>query len=91
LPDSPSGRDDDPWAPDHVAPVVAWLLGPDAREITGRIIEVGNQQISAPDGWRPGTPHPLPPNMSTVEANTLLPHVFAAAADPPALLSTDVG
>jgi methylmalonyl-CoA mutase cobalamin-binding domain/chain len=90
LPDSPPGRDGDPWAPDHVAPVVAWLLGPDAREITGRIIEVGNQQVSAPDGWRPGTPHPLPPNMSTAEANTLLPHVFAAAADLPALLGTDV-
>lgn len=41
--------------------------------------------------WRPGTPHPLPPNMSTIEAATLLPRVLAAAAAPPALLGTDVG
>jgi methylmalonyl-CoA mutase cobalamin-binding domain/chain len=91
LPDGPPSPDDDPWAPEHVAPVVAWLLGPDAREITGRVVEVGNQQVSVPDGWRPGTPYPLPPTMSTVEAGTLLPRVFSAAAVPPALLGADPG
>jgi methylmalonyl-CoA mutase cobalamin-binding domain/chain len=87
LPDSPPSSGDDPWAPEHVAPVVAWLLGPGAREITGRVIEVGNQQVSVPDGGRPGTPYPLPPNMSTLEADALLPRVFAAATDPPGLLA----
>jgi NAD(P)-dependent dehydrogenase (short-subunit alcohol dehydrogenase family) len=91
LPDTTASPDDDPWAPEHVAPVVAWLLGPDAREITGGVIEVGNGQLSVPDGWRPGTPYPLPPRMSTMEANTLLPRVFAGAAVPPALLGTDMG
>jgi NAD(P)-dependent dehydrogenase (short-subunit alcohol dehydrogenase family) len=92
LPDSPAGPaspDDDPWAPEHVAPVVAWLLGPGAREVTGRVIEVGNGQLSVPDGWRPGTPHPLPPTMSTVEADTLLPGLLAGADAPPALLDVD--
>jgi NAD(P)-dependent dehydrogenase (short-subunit alcohol dehydrogenase family) len=89
LPDSPSG--DDPWAPEHVAPVVAWLLGPDARDVTGRVIEVGNQQVSVPDGWRPGTPYPLASNMPMVEADPLLSRVFAAAPVPPALLGADVG
>jgi methylmalonyl-CoA mutase cobalamin-binding domain/chain len=82
LPERPG---DDPWAPEHVAPVVAWLLGPGAREITGRVVEVGNQQVSVPDGWRPGTPYP-----STGEPDALLPGVFAAAAVPPPLLGTDV-
>lgn len=91
LPDGPPSPEEDPWAPEHVAPVVAWLLGHDAREITGRVIEVGNQQVSVPDGWRPGTPYPLPPNGSAVQADTLLRRVLAAATAPPALLGTDVG
>lgn len=87
----PDHQGDDPWAPEHVAPVVAWLLGPDARGISGRVIEVGNQQVSVPDGWRPGRPYPLPPAMSTGEAEMLLPNLFADAAVPPELLGTDVG
>jgi hypothetical protein len=87
LPDSPGA---DPWAPEHVAPVVAWLLGPDAREVTGRVIEVGNQHVSVPDGWRPGRPT-RSPNFSTVQADTLLRRVLAAAAAPPALLGTEAG
>jgi methylmalonyl-CoA mutase cobalamin-binding domain/chain len=89
IPDSSTSPDDDPWAPEHVAPVVAWLLGPGAREITGRVIEVGNGQLSVPDGWRPGTPYPLPPMMSTMEANDVMPRVFAATTPPPALLAAD--
>jgi hypothetical protein len=91
LPDGPPSPADDPWAPEHVAPVVAWLLGPGARDITARVIEVGNGQVSVPDGCRPGTAHPLPPNISTAEAETLLSRVFAAAAAPRTLLGTDVG
>lgn len=83
LPDGP----DDPWAPEHVAPVVAWLLGPDARDVTGRVIEAGNQQVSVPDGWRAGAAYPLPPNTSAAELAPLLRRVIAAAAASPALLS----
>lgn len=89
LPDSAPGPDGDPWAPEHVAPVVAWLLGPEAREVTGRVIEVGNGQLSVPDAWKPGPSHPFPPNMSTVDADASLRHVFAAAPASPALLGTD--
>jgi methylmalonyl-CoA mutase cobalamin-binding domain/chain len=28
-------------------------LVPGARDVTGRVIEVGNGRISVPDGWRP--------------------------------------
>jgi NAD(P)-dependent dehydrogenase (short-subunit alcohol dehydrogenase family) len=86
LPDGP----DDPWAPEHVAPVVAWLLGPDAREVTGRVIEAGNQQVSVPDGWRAGTAHPLPPDVSAAELDPLLRRVLAAATASSALLSNSV-
>jgi methylmalonyl-CoA mutase cobalamin-binding domain/chain len=89
LPDSAPSPGEDPWAPEHVAPVVAWLLGPAAREVTGRVIEVGNQQVSVPDDCRPGTPYPFPPNISADQADTLLRRVLAAAPAPPALLATD--
>ena len=50
---------EDPLAPEHVAPVVAWLLH--APGITGRVIEVGNGSVSVAQGWRPGIPSDLPP------------------------------
>jgi len=89
LGDGPGGPDRDSWAPEHVAPVVAWLLGPAAREITGRVIEVGNGQISVPGSWRPGTAYPLPPLMSPAQARTLLPQVLASAGPLPGLLTPD--
>ncbi|MBO3745223.1 SDR family NAD(P)-dependent oxidoreductase [Streptosporangiaceae bacterium NEAU-GS5] len=81
LPGSPAA-DADPWAPEHVAPVVAWLLGPGARQVTGRVIEVGNGQVSAPEAWRPGAVHPLPPSMSPAEAEALLPTVLSGPPMP---------
>jgi methylmalonyl-CoA mutase cobalamin-binding domain/chain len=87
LADPPDGVHDDPWAPEHVAPVVAWLLSPAARDVTGRVIEVGNGGISIPDGWRPGTPHQLPALMSPAQAQTLLPGILAGAETPTALLT----
>jgi len=80
LPDRPPA-DDDPWAPEHVAPVVAWLLGPDAREVTGRVIEVGNGRLSVPDGWRPGPAHPLEP--------AALLSILSTAPPPPAVLGPE--
>ncbi|MGB6580188.1 MAG: SDR family NAD(P)-dependent oxidoreductase [Streptosporangiaceae bacterium] len=77
---------DDPLAAEHVAPVIAWLLGPGARDVTGRVLEAGNGHISVPSTCQPGTPFPLPPLMSPAAANALLPRVLASATPPPALL-----
>jgi methylmalonyl-CoA mutase cobalamin-binding domain/chain len=90
LGDSPVAPDRDPWAAEHVAPVVAWLIGPAAREVTGRVIEAGNGQLSVPGGWQPGTPHPLPPLMSPEQAQALLPRVLGGAGPPAPLLAADV-
>ena len=78
---------EDPLAAEHVAPVVAWLLGPAARHVTGRVLEAGNGQISAPGGWQPGPPFPLPALMSPEAADVLLPRVLASAVPPPPVLS----
>jgi len=78
----------DPLAAEHVAPVVAWLLGPGARDVTGRVLETGNGQISVPGTWQPGTPFPLPPLMPPEAADALLPRMLASATPPPALLTS---
>src|SRR5580658_7731784 len=83
--DDPGG---DPLAAEHVAPVIAWLLGPAARTVTGRVLEAGNGQISAPSPWQPGPQFPLPSLMSPEAADVLLPRVLASAAPPPEVLSS---
>ena len=89
LGEGPAEVELDPWAAEHVAPVVAWLLGPGAREVTGRVIEAGNGQVSVPAPWQPGTAFPLPPAMSPAQAQDLLPRVLGGAGTPPGLLAAD--
>jgi methylmalonyl-CoA mutase cobalamin-binding domain/chain len=79
---------DDPLATEHVAPVVAWLLGPTARDVTGRVLEAGNGRISAPISWQPGPLFPLPPLMDSEAADALLRRVLATAPQPPGVLTT---
>jgi len=84
LPEHPEDPDQDPWAPEHVAPVVAWLLGPDARDVTGRTVEVGNGQVSVPAPWRPGAPVVL-----GSDAGRALREALTAAGAPVELLSPE--
>jgi methylmalonyl-CoA mutase cobalamin-binding domain/chain len=87
LGEAPASPGEDPLAAEHVAPVVAWLLGPAARHVTGRVLEAGNGQISAPSAWQPGPPFSLPAVMSPEAADVLLPRVLTSAVPPPPLLS----
>ncbi len=64
------------------------LLGPAARTVTGRVLEAGNGQISAPSTWQSGPQFPLPSLMSPEVADVLLPRVLASAALPPEVLSS---
>jgi methylmalonyl-CoA mutase cobalamin-binding domain/chain len=88
LGEAPASPGDDPLAAEQVAPVIAWLLGPAARTVTGRVLEAGNGQISAPSTWQPGPQFPLPSLMSPEAADVLLPRVLASAAPPPEVLSS---
>jgi len=89
LGESPGSAETDPLAAEHVAPVVAWLLGPGARDVTGRVIEAGNGQVSVPSPWQPGAAFPLPAVMSPDQAQDLLPRVLGGAGAPPGLLAAD--
>ena len=89
LGEGPGEPERDPWAAEHVAPVVAWLLGPGARDVTGRVIEAGHGQVSVPAPWRPGSAFPLPAALSPARAQDLLPRVLGRAGASPGLLAAD--
>ncbi|MFE0588340.1 SDR family oxidoreductase [Micromonospora echinospora] len=46
----------DPMAAGNVSPLVVWLAGADAGDVTGRIFEVAGGAVSVADGWRHGEP-----------------------------------
>ncbi len=43
----------DAMAPENVSPLVAWLCGAGARDVTGRVFEIAGGRIALMDGWRP--------------------------------------
>jgi NAD(P)-dependent dehydrogenase (short-subunit alcohol dehydrogenase family) len=55
MEDVPEGSFD-AMAPDNVAPLVAWLAGPDSADVTGRVFEVYGGTIGIANGWTRG-PH----------------------------------
>ncbi|MNN75074.1 L-2,3-butanediol dehydrogenase [compost metagenome] len=44
----------DYFAPENVAPLVAWLASEQSQHITGRMFEVEGGKLSIADGWRRG-------------------------------------
>ncbi len=41
----------DPWTPDNVAPLVAWLVGTEARHVTGRVFAINGGRLGVAEGW----------------------------------------
>lgn len=77
----------DPLAPEHVAPLIAWLVGPGSRDVTGRVFEVGNGSLAVVDGWRPGAHVDLP--MSGYKPDALVRPLLAKAPEPVPVLSPE--
>jgi NAD(P)-dependent dehydrogenase (short-subunit alcohol dehydrogenase family) len=49
APEDPS--EFDPWTPDNVAPLVAWLVGEQARHVTGRVFAINGGRLGVDEGW----------------------------------------
>jgi NAD(P)-dependent dehydrogenase (short-subunit alcohol dehydrogenase family) len=69
----------DPYAADHVAPVVAWLLSDRARDVTGRVLEVGGGTVAVADGWRRAADAELPRRVSLAAAGNIVETLLAEA------------
>jgi NAD(P)-dependent dehydrogenase (short-subunit alcohol dehydrogenase family) len=44
----------DAMAPENVAPLVAWLAGPESGDVTGRVFEIYGGTIAVANGWSHG-------------------------------------
>ena len=52
MDESDAGFGGDAYSPAHVAPLVCWLVGPRARDVSGRVFEVGGGSVATVAGWR---------------------------------------
>ena len=87
--DASSDETEDPYAPAHVAPVVAWLLSDAARRVTGRVLEVGGDAIAVLDGWRQATTAELPRGGSMLAVGSVVEELLAQAPVPPPVQRAD--
>lgn len=53
LGELPAGESHDPFAPEHVATVVAWLASPAAEDVTGQVLVVHGDGIEVMRPWSP--------------------------------------
>jgi NAD(P)-dependent dehydrogenase (short-subunit alcohol dehydrogenase family) len=70
----------DPSAPDNIAPLVVWLAGPAAREVTGRVFNVRGGTISVAEGWQAGPGVDKGARWTVEELDDVLPGLVAKAA-----------
>jgi NAD(P)-dependent dehydrogenase (short-subunit alcohol dehydrogenase family) len=70
----------DPSAPDNIAPLVVWLAGPAAREVTGRVFNVRGGMISVAEGWQAGPGVDKGERWTVEELDDVLPGLVAKAA-----------
>ena len=81
--------DDDPYAAAHVAPAAAWLVSDAARDVTGRVFEVGGGAMAIADGWRAAGSSALPRGASVSEVGERLRQLAAGAPAPRPVLRAD--
>ncbi|MET7896537.1 SDR family oxidoreductase [Streptomyces mirabilis] len=68
--------------PANVSPVVAWLAGAEAGDITGRVIEVEGGRICVEEGWRHGPAADRPARWEASEVGAALRALLDKAVAP---------
>jgi NAD(P)-dependent dehydrogenase (short-subunit alcohol dehydrogenase family) len=77
---APSGTAFDLYAPDNIAPLVAWLASPLSAGITGRVFNVHGGRISVLEGWHEGPIIDKGARWEPGELTEVVPDLVARAA-----------
>jgi NAD(P)-dependent dehydrogenase (short-subunit alcohol dehydrogenase family) len=72
----------DPREPSNVAPIVAWLAGPESAGITGRVFESAGGRIGVAEGWRRGPSETKQGRWNPAELGPVIRRLLGAAAAP---------
>lgn len=70
----------DAFAPENVAPVVAWLASPLSKEITGRVFNVHGGRVSVLEGWHEGPVADKEARWEPAELSSVIPGLVDTAA-----------
>ncbi|MEV0083992.1 SDR family oxidoreductase [Saccharopolyspora sp. NPDC050642] len=74
------GNGFDAFDAENVAPVVAWLAGPQAKGITGRVFGVRGGRVTVAEGWRAGPAAEVDRRWTVEELDEVIPDLVARAA-----------
>lgn len=76
-----AARDDfDPYDPENIAPLVAWLASAGAKDVTGRVFNVHGGRVSVLEGWREGPTVDNGARWDAAELAAVMPDLVAKAA-----------
>lgn len=87
MEDVPDGAFD-AMAPENVAPLVAWLAGPESAHVTGRVFEVYGGTIGLATGWTRGPHFTQDHRFTSDEVGPTVSQLLAEAPDPVPVLGT---
>ena len=72
----------DPFGPDNIAPIVAWLGSTQSAGITGRVFGVAGGRVAVLEGWRDGPSLDQGRRWATDEVGQVLPDLVAESVPP---------
>jgi NAD(P)-dependent dehydrogenase (short-subunit alcohol dehydrogenase family) len=71
----------DPLDPSNIAPVVVWLGGPEAADVTGRVFGVRGGRLTVAEGWSAGPTVEVDRRWQVEELDDVVPDLVARAAE----------
>ncbi|WP_036553600.1 SDR family oxidoreductase [Nocardioides insulae] len=75
----PAEGEFNPFTPENVAPLVAWLATPAARGVTGRVFNIRGGNVSVAEGWVAGPGHDVDHDWTVEELDVVLPGLLDEA------------
>jgi NAD(P)-dependent dehydrogenase (short-subunit alcohol dehydrogenase family) len=77
--DPPADGSFDAFDPANIAPLVAWLVSAEARDVTGRVFNVRGGTVSVAEGWSAGPAASLDERWDAGELGPVVRELLAAA------------